>query len=250
MSAVISVQDLSLSIGGAKILDGITLDVRENETFGIIGPNGAGKTTLFNLLSGIYTPTRGQIYLGDKNITHLEPYKRTNLGLARTFQTSSVFPNLTLLENVRIAAQSANGHSFNVTRSAYSYKDVVAKALECLEQVGLAPKSQMIARSLSHGDKRRLEIAIVLALDSHIVMLDEPMAGMSVENVPALVELIRSLAKVHKKTVLIVEHHMDVILDLADRLAVLNYGELLVVDTPASVIANPIVQSAYLGEAL
>lgn len=250
MSAVISVQDLSLSIGGAKILDGITLDVRENETFGIIGPNGAGKTTLFNLLSGIYTPTRGEIYLGDKNITHLEPYKRTNLGLARTFQTSSVFPNLTLLENVRIAAQSANGHSFNVTRSAYSYKDVVAKALECLEQVGLAPKSQMIARSLSHGDKRRLEIAIVLALDSHIVMLDEPMAGMSVENVPALVELIRSLAKVHKKTVLIVEHHMDVILDLADRLAVLNYGELLVVDTPASVIANPIVQSAYLGEAL
>lgn len=250
MSAVISVQDLSLSIGGAKILDGITLDVRENETFGIIGPNGAGKTTLFNLLSGIYTPTRGEIYLGDKNITHLEPYKRTNLGLARTFQTSSVFPNLTLLENVRIAAQSANGHSFNVTRSAYSYKDVVAKALECLEQVGLAAKSQMIARSLSHGDKRRLEIAIVLALDSHIVMLDEPMAGMSVENVPALVELIRSLAKVHKKTVLIVEHHMDVILDLADRLAVLNYGELLVVDTPASVIANPIVQSAYLGEAL
>ena len=250
MSAVISVKDLSLSIGGAKILDGITLDVEENETFGIIGPNGAGKTTFFNLLSGLYTPTRGEIFVGEQNITKLEPHERTNLGLARTFQTSSVFPNLTLLENVRIAAQSANGHSFNITRNAYAYKDVVAKAHECLMQVGLEAKALQLASALSHGDKRRLEIAIVLALDSHIVMLDEPMAGMSVENVPALVELIRSLAKVHKKAVLIVEHHMDVILDLADRLAVLNYGELLVVDTPKNVIANPIVQSAYLGEAL
>lgn len=250
MSAVISVRDLGLTIGGARILNGLNIEVQENETFGIIGPNGAGKTTLFNLLSGIYTPTSGEIFMGEKNITALAPHQRTNLGLARTFQTSSVFPNLTLLENVRIAAQSANGHSFNVTRNAYKYKDVVAKSQECLEQVGLGKQALMLASSLSHGDKRRLEIAIVLALDSHIVMLDEPMAGMSVENVPALVELIRSLAKVHKKTVLIVEHHMEVILGLADRLAVLNYGELLVVDTPANVIANPIVQSAYLGETL
>lgn len=250
MSAVISVNNLGLTIGGATILTGVTLDVQENETFGIIGPNGAGKTTFFNLLSGLYSPTTGDIHLGDKKITDLAPHQRARLGLARTFQTSSIFPNLTLLENVRIAAQSANGHSFNVTRNAYKYKEVVGKAMNCLEQVGLEKQALSIAGSLSHGDKRRLEIAIVLALDSHIVMLDEPMAGMSVENVPALVELIRSLAKVHKKTVLIVEHHMDVILGLADRLAVLNYGELLVVDSPANVIANPIVQSAYLGETL
>ncbi len=250
MSAVISVKDLGLTIGGARILNGITLDINENETFGIIGPNGAGKTTFFNLLSGLYSPTQGEIFLGDRNITALQPFERTRMGLARTFQTSSIFPNLTLIENVRIAAQSANGHSFNITRNAYKFKEVVANSLECLDQVGLADRAYAIAGSLSHGDKRRLEIAIVLALDSHIVMLDEPMAGMSVENVPPLVELIRSLAKVHKKTVLIVEHHMEVILGLADRLAVLNYGELLVVDTPNNVISNPIVQSAYLGESL
>ena len=250
MSAVISVKNLSLNIGGAKILNDLNIEVKENETFGIIGPNGAGKTTLFNLLSGIYAPTTGQIFLGEQNITKLPPFERTRLGLARTFQTSSIFPNLTLLENVRIAAQSANGHSFNITRNAYKYREVIEKSQECLDQVGLGKRSFSLASALSHGDKRRLEIAIVLALDSHVVMLDEPMAGMSVENVPALVELIRSLAKIHNKTVLIVEHHMEVILDLADLLAVLNYGELLVVDTPNNVIANPIVQSAYLGESL
>ena len=232
------------------ILDGITLSVQKNETLGIIGPNGAGKTSFFNLLSGLRKPTRGSIRLGDTDITTFAPYKRAQAGIARTFQTSSIFINLTLLENVRIAAQAALGHSMNTTRNAYKYTAAVELAQESLAQVELSARAQQIAGSLSHGDKRRLEIAIVLASQAEIILLDEPMAGMSVENVPALVEIVRSLAKVHKKTVLIVEHHMEVILGLADRLAVLNYGELIVCDTPDKVIANPIVQSAYLGTLL
>lgn len=250
MNSVLSVKDLSLNIGGAKILDGITLDVAPNETLGIIGPNGAGKTSFFNLLSGIRKPSRGQIFVGSNDVTDLAPHERARAGIARTFQTSSVFVNLTCLENVRIAAQAANGHSMNLTKGAYKYSEVVQTAYDCLAKVGLSARALQRAGSLSHGDKRRLEIAIVLASKSEIVLLDEPMAGMSVENVPELVEIIRALATEHKKTVLIVEHHMEVILGLADRIAVLNYGELLVCDTPQNVINNPIVQSAYIGEAL
>lgn len=250
MNSALSVKDLSLNIGGAKILDGITLDVAPNETLGIIGPNGAGKTSFFNLLSGIRKPSRGQIFVGETETTNFEPHECARAGIARTFQTSSVFINLTCLENVRIAAQAANGQSMNVTKNAYKFTEVVQTAHDCLAKVGLSARAMQRAGSLSHGDKRRLEIAIVLASQSDIVLLDEPMAGMSVENVPELVEIIRALATEHKKTVLIVEHHMEVILGLADRIAVLNYGELLVCDTPQNVINNPIVQSAYIGEAL
>ena len=250
MSSAISVSNLGLTIGGAKILEGINLSVNQNETLGIIGPNGAGKTSFFNLLSGLRAATTGQIFLGKTEITKMKPFERAQAGVARTFQTSSIFPYLTLLENVRIAAQIADGSSMNLTKSADKYKDVIYRATACLDQVGLLSKGGLFAGSLSHGDKRRLEIAIVLASKSDVVLLDEPMAGMSVENIPALVEIIRSLSKVHKKTVLIVEHHMDVILGLADRIAVLNYGELLTVDTPTNVMNNPIVQSAYLGAEL
>lgn len=250
MNSALSVKDLSLNIGGAKILDGITLEVAPNETLGIIGPNGAGKTSFFNLLSGIRRPSRGQIFVGETETTNFEPHECARAGIARTFQTSSVFINLTCLENVRIAAQAATGQSMNLTRNAYKFTEVVQTAHDCLAKVGLSARATQRAGSLSHGDKRRLEIAIVLASQSDIVLLDEPMAGMSVENVPELVEIIRALATEHKKTVLIVEHHMEVILGLADRIAVLNYGELLVCDTPQNVINNPIVQSAYIGEAL
>lgn len=201
-------------------------------------------------MSGIRKPSRGEIFVGKTEVTHLSPHERARSGIARTFQTSSVFINLTCLENVRIAAQAANGKSMNLTKNAYNFPEVVAIAHECLAKVGLSARALQRAGSLSHGDKRRLEIAIVLASKSDIVLLDEPMAGMSVENVPELVEIIRALATEHKKTVLIVEHHMEVILGLADRIAVLNYGELLVCDTPQNVINNPIVQSAYIGEAL
>ena len=242
--------DLSLSIGGAKILEAISLQVEKNEILGIIGPNGAGKTSLFNLLSGLRAPTRGTIHLYGKEITRFSPAQRARAGIARTFQTSSVFANLTVLENVRLAAHAANKNSMDLRRNAYKFSDVLASAHSCLEMVGLSSKALAIAGSLAHGDKRRLEIAIVLAAKSDVVLLDEPMAGMAVENVPGLVEIIRSLKTVHGKTVLIVEHHMEVVLGLADRIAVLNYGELLVCDTPQNVMNNPTVQSAYLGQSL
>jgi branched-chain amino acid transport system ATP-binding protein len=214
---------------------------------GIIGPNGAGKTSLFNLLSGLLSPTRGTITLGQTDITHFTPAQRAAAGIARTFQTSSVFNNLTLLENVRIAAQASFGRSMNLTKDAYKFSEAVDLAHHSLRQLGLDGRENQIAGSLSHGDKRRLEIAIILASKAEIILLDEPMAGLSVEHVPELVEIIRSLVTHHEKTVLIVEHHMDVILGLADRIAVLNYGELIVCDSPQKVIANPAVQSAYLG---
>ncbi len=250
MSTALTVSDLSLAIGGAKILDGINVEVSRHETLGIIGPNGAGKTSLFNLLSGLLAPTRGTIHLGATDITEFSPFNRAKAGIARTFQTSSVFNNLTLLENVRIAAQANLGHSMNLTRNAYAFKEAVELAHQSLEQLGLKGRENQVAGSLSHGDKRRLEIAIILASKAEIILLDEPMAGLSVEHVPELVEIIRSLVAVHEKTVLIVEHHMDVILGLADRIAVLNYGELVVCDSPDKVIANPAVQSAYLGVGL
>ena len=250
MNSALQIKDLSLTIGGARILNEINLQVKSNEILGIIGPNGAGKTSLFNLISGIRKPTKGHILLGSHDVTELEPFERARLGIARTFQTSSVFSNLTCLENVRIAAQAANGHSMNLTRNAYSFRDVVETSRQCLQQVGLNLHENQLAGSLSHGDKRRLEIAIVLAQSSSVIMLDEPMAGLSVENVPQLVEIIRSLATEHNKTILIVEHHMEVILDLADRIAVLNYGELLTVGTPHEVMNNPTVLSAYIGESL
>lgn len=246
----LEVEDLSLSIGGAKILDGINLQVNQNEILGIIGPNGAGKTSLFNLLSGLRPPTRGAIRLHGREITSLSPAQRARTGIARTFQTSSVFSNLTVLENVRIAAHAATKNSMSLMRNAYKHPDVLARANECLAIVGLTQNSFKLAGSLAHGDKRRLEIAIVLASDANVVMLDEPMAGMAVENVPGLVEIIRSLKTQHGKTVLLVEHHMEVVLGLADRIAVLNYGELLVCDSPQNVMNNATVQSAYLGQSL
>lgn len=250
MSAILEIENLCLTIGGAKIVDDISLHITPNEVMGIIGPNGAGKTSFFNLVSGIRPVTSGKITLKGIDITKMAPHQRAKVGIARTFQTSSVFGNLSLLENSRIAAHAALENSMNLTRSAYSYKEAVALAHHSLEQVGLESKAQQIAGSLSHGDKRRLEIALVLASKAQLVLLDEPMAGMSVEHIPELVEIIRSLTTVHKKTVLIVEHHMEVILGLADRIAVLNYGKLLICDTPEAVMNNKQVQSAYIGTEL
>jgi len=155
VNSALSVKDLSLNIGGAKILDGITLDVAPNETLGIIGPNGAGKTSFFNLLSGIRKPSRGQIFVGDTETTNFEPHECARAGIARTFQTSSVFVNLTCLENVRIAAQAANGQSMNVTKNAYKFTEVVQTAHDCLAKVGLSARAMQRAGLLSHGDKRR-----------------------------------------------------------------------------------------------
>ena len=249
-SPVLATRNLGLDIGGARIVADVSLEVAEGELLGIIGPNGAGKTTLFNLLSGLYRPTTGTIELGGQDITGQPTFLRTRGGLGRTFQVSSVFPMLTVHENVRLAAEAALGGTLRLWRRASAVGRATAKARSSLVRVGLEARSLSRAGSLSHGDKRRLELAMLLAADPRVILLDEPMAGVSAENVPELVELIRSVHADEGKTVLMVEHHMEVVTGLAQRIAVMHHGALLACDTPAAVMANDTVQSAYLGEEL
>jgi branched-chain amino acid transport system ATP-binding protein len=247
---ILATRNLGLDIGGAKIVADVSLEVAEGELLGIIGPNGAGKTSLFNLLSGLYRPTAGRIELRGRDVTHDAPFRRTRAGLGRTFQVSSVFPLLSVFENVRLAAEAAVGGTLRLWRLAASVRRANDAARESLSRVGLQGRADQTAGSLAHGDKRRLEIAMLLAADKPVLMLDEPMAGLSAEHVPQLVELIRAIHQEEKKTVLMVEHHIDVVTGLAQRIAVMHHGALLACDTPAAVMANDTVQSAYLGEEL
>jgi len=247
---LLATRNLGLDIGGATIVADVSLEVAEGELLGIIGPNGAGKTSLFNLLSGLYRSTSGSIELAGVDVTQQPTFLRTRRGIGRTFQVSSVFPLLTTFENARLAAQAALGGTLRLWRRAAGVREAVERARASLARVGLDGKADAAAGSLSHGDKRRLEIAMLLAADRPVLLLDEPMAGLSAEHVPAIVELIRSVHERERKTVLMVEHHMEVVTGLAQRIAVMHHGALLACDTPAAVMANPTVQSAYLGEEL
>lgn len=247
---ILATRNLGLDIGGASIVADVSLEVAPGELLGIIGPNGAGKTSLFNLLSGLYRPTAGTIELAGRDVTGQPPFRRTRLGLGRTFQVSSVFPLLSAHENARLAAEAALGGTMRIWRRAGGVRSAVDRARSALERVGLESREWARAGSLSHGDKRRLELAMLLAADPQVIMLDEPMAGVSAENVPELVELIRSVHEEEGKTVLMVEHHMEVVTGLAQRIAVMHHGALLACDTPDAIMANETVQSAYLGEAL
>jgi branched-chain amino acid transport system ATP-binding protein len=247
---ILVTRNLGLDIGGASIVADVSLEVADGELLGIIGPNGAGKTSLFNLLSGLYRPTAGSIELAGREITAQPTFLRTREGLGRTFQVSSVFPLLSVLENARLAAEAAIGGTLRIWRRAASVKPALEKARGALDRVGLSAQLRVPAGALSHGDKRRLELAMLLAADKRILMLDEPMAGVSAENVPELVELIRAVHREEGKTVLMVEHHMEVVTGLAERIAVMHHGALLACDTPEAVMANETVQSAYLGEEL
>lgn len=246
---VLAVENLSLQIGGARIIDDVSLSVSAGEMLGVIGPNGAGKTTLFNLISGVLPPTSGAIRLRGEDVSRLSIQRRARAGLGRTFQTSSLFAGLTALENVRLAAQVAIGRELSVLTAPQRGDAASRIALERLDEVGLGHHAVTIAGVLSHGDKRKLEIAMLLATEPSVILLDEPMAGVASGDVPGLVEVIR---RVHAtgRTVLMVEHHMDVVLGLVDRVAVMHHGQLLAWDTPEAVMADPTVQSAYLGETL
>ncbi len=245
---VLTVEQLSLRIGGAQIIDDVTLTVPEGEMLGVIGPNGAGKTTLFNLVSGVMRPTAGRITLDGRDITTTSVDARARAGLGRTFQTSSLFAGLSVLENVRLAAQAARGGSLSLIRFPNRGDEATGVARDRLELVGLGHQADTIAGGLSHGEKRKLEIAMLLAGDPSVILLDEPMAGVATGDVPGLVDLIRRVHTEQGKTVLMVEHHMDVVLGLVDRVAVMHHGSVLALDTPEAVMADPTVQSAYLGE--
>ena len=248
-SPILATRDLGLVIGGATIVAGVELEVREGELLAVIGPNGAGKTTLFNLVSGILRPTRGRVELDGRDVTAEPPYRRTRAGIGRTFQVSNVFPLLSVHENVRLAAEAALGGTMRIWRQASRVTEAVERADWALERVGLSKRAAAPAGLLSHGDKRKLELAMVLAGRSRVILLDEPMAGVSMEDVDELVELIRSV-HADGSTVLMVEHHMEVVTGLAQRIAVLHHGSLLAVDTPDAIMRNETVQQAYLGEPL
>ncbi len=247
---ILSTSGLGLDIGGATIVADVELSVRQGELLGIIGPNGAGKTTLFNLLSGLLRPTAGRIELDGQDITGEPPFRRTQRGLGRTFQISSVFPLLSVVENVRLAAEASLGGALRIWRRAAGVREALERAVWALDRVGLSRMSGRLAGSLAHGDKRKLELAMLLAADKRVIMLDEPMAGVSAEDVPALVEVIRSVHGEDGKTVLMVEHHIEVVTGLAQRIAVMHHGRLLALDTPENVMRNAEVQAAYVGEPL
>jgi branched-chain amino acid transport system ATP-binding protein len=249
-SPILATRDLGLVIGGATIVTDVGLEVREGELLAVIGPNGAGKTTLFNLISGLLRPTSGRVELDGTDITGEAPYRRTRAGIGRTFQVSNVFPLLDAHENVRLAAEAALGGTMRIWRRATRVREAVERASLALDRVGLGARGATSAGLLSHGDKRKLELAMLLAGRPRVILLDEPFAGVSMEDVPELIELIRSVHGDEGKTVLMVEHHMEVVTGLAQRIAVLHHGSLLAVDTPEAIMSNATVQQAYLGEPL
>jgi len=245
----LQVQGLGFAAGGVSVLSGVDLAVANSEFLGIIGPNGAGKTTLFNLLSGLLRPSAGSISLAGRDITGLSAATRARLGLGRTFQTSLLFGALSAAENVRLAAQAGRGGGKRWWHQPRPGDQATAAAQEAIESVGLAKVAGRPAGALSHGDKRKLELAILMASGTEVLLLDEPMAGVNSEDVPGLTALIKGL-HAGGRTVLMVEHHISVVLGLAQRIAVLHHGQLLACGAPEDVMADETVQGAYLGEPL
>lgn len=242
----LAIAGLEWGVGGLTIVDDIELTIMAGEFLSVIGPNGAGKTSLINLISGVYLPRRGSIEMFGADVTDLRPSDRTRRGLGRTFQTSSLFPGLSVGENVRLAAQAALGQSLRLLTAPRHDDQATEHALNALERVGLSDRRQDVVSALSHGDKRKLEMAVVLAAEPKVLLLDEPTAGVSVEETQPLVDLIRD---VHQSgtTIVMVEHRMEFVVDISDRIAVMHEGRLLTVGTPDHVMADETVRSAYLG---
>ncbi len=239
---------LRKEFGGLVAVADVSLKVQRGSLHSIIGPNGAGKTTLMNLLSGIYPPTRGTVMFKGRDITHVPLHRRAHLGIGRSFQITNIFPNLSVLENVRLAAQAMGNVNFRFLRRADSYRDYLTRAIATLELVGLATQAALPATILPHGGKRKLELAILLAADPELLILDEPTAGMASEQVPDLMQTIQAIRREHSKTIILVEHNMNLVMNASDRITVMHLGNVLAEGTPAEIAGNKTVQSAYLGE--
>lgn len=247
MEPILRTENLSIQFGGHKAVDRVNFEMPKNHFKSIIGPNGAGKTTFFNLISGELKPTEGDVFFKGESLAKYSSIERTRKGLGRSFQITNVFPNLTVLENVRLAVQSREKVRFQFLKHFLHYKSITEEAYSRLELVLLANKANAIASQLSHGEKRKLEIAMLLALDTEVLLLDEPTAGMSLEEVPAILDVIKGIKQQGNKTILLIEHKMDMILDLSDSIMVLFNGKLLADGTPTEIMNNPTVQNAYLG---
>jgi branched-chain amino acid transport system ATP-binding protein len=232
-----------MRFGGLAAVNNVSLSVPRGQIRALIGPNGAGKSTFFNCLTGVLRPTGGHILLDGEDVAGLPPNRISRKGIARSYQITNILPGATVLENVRIAAQSRH-HGWSLLSHHRAFGDLIARAQSVLEAVALREKEEELAANLSHGEQRNLEIGIALATEPRLLCLDEPTAGMSVTETHATVELIRHIAR--DLTILIVEHDMEVVMGLAQTITVLHYGEVLAEGTPAEIQANPRVQEVYL----
>ena len=246
MEAVLRLERVRKAFGALVVTDDLTFEVTPNELHAVIGPNGAGKTTLINQISGLLAPDAGRILFAGRDITDLPAHARAELGLARSFQVSSILPGFSALENVALAVQARTGSSFRVLGRAAAETALNGPAMAALADVGLAERARLPAGQLSHGEKRALELAIALAMEPKVLLLDEPMAGTGREETARLVDLLGKLKG--RFSVLLVEHDMPAVFALADRISVLIYGRILASGTPAQVRADPRVVAAYLGD--
>jgi branched-chain amino acid transport system ATP-binding protein len=244
--ALLAVEGLTKRFGGILASDNIALDVKQGELHAIIGPNGAGKTTLIGQLTGMLTPDTGTVRFAGDDITALPAYSRSLLGLARSFQITSLFLDLSVLDNVALAVQAHAGHSFQFWRDARKEKDLREPALAALALVGLADRADRPASALSHGEHRQIELAMALAGKPRMLLLDEPMAGLGTDESARMVNLLRELKREY--TILLIEHDMEAVFALADRISVMVYGRVIASGTPEVIRANKDVRDAYLGE--
>jgi branched-chain amino acid transport system ATP-binding protein len=244
--AVLSLRGLCKNFGGLRVTDDVSLDILPGEIHAVIGPNGAGKTTLIHQISGFLQPDAGTVLLGGRNITAMPADKRAKAGLARSFQITSILPAFTALANVALAVQARSGSSFRFFGDASREQSLNTQAQAMLAEVGLADRAGIVAGVLSHGEKRALECAIALAMQPRVLLLDEPMAGAGHDEGQRLIDLMMRLKA--KIPMLLVEHDMDAVFRVADRVSVLVYGRIIATGTPAEIRANPQVREAYLGE--
>ena len=240
-------ENLTIRFGGHAAVNGVTVAFQPGELTVIVGPNGAGKTTWFNLVSGQLTPTEGRIFKGEAEITSHSPSARARAGIGRAFQLTNLFPQLSVLENVRLAAQARAGAGGSIFRRASALTALRDQAQAVLERTRLLDVAHLPATALPHGDQRKLEVALLIAMQPDIFMFDEPTAGMSADEAPVILDLIADIKQDRSKTILLVEHKMDVVRTLADRIIVFNNGELIADGEPVKVMALPIVREIYLG---
>jgi branched-chain amino acid transport system ATP-binding protein len=248
--ALLATEGLTVRFGGHVAVDNVTCGFRAGELTAIVGPNGAGKTTYFNLISGQIRATGGRVLLRGRDLTGQSVAARSHAGIGRAFQLTNLFPNLTVRENVRLVIQSKQGLGLNLWSVAAGHAGIAEAADRVLERVRLSRLADQTVTELSHGNQRKLEVAMLVALDPLVYMFDEPTAGMSVDEAPVVLDLIAGLKAEAGRTILLVEHKMDVIRSLADRIVVLHNGALAADGPPAEVIASDVVQEAYMGKAL
>lgn len=248
--ALLETDGLTVRFGGHVAVDAVTCAFKAGELTAIVGPNGAGKTTYFNLISGQIAASAGRVSLMGEDITRLSVSERCRRGLGRAFQLTNLFPDLSVLENVRLVIQAKKQMGFNLFSMADSHRELTVAAMAVLERVRLDGLRDQTVSALSHGNQRKLEVALLIALDPMVYMFDEPTAGMSVDEAPVVLDLIAELKADKERTILLVEHKMDVIRTLADRIIVLHNGQLAADGPPAEVMASDIVQEAYMGKEL